>query len=273
MRRRLWPHDKVLPPGSDARIRGGIRRRCVACGTRAQLRLGHVIPRWAFKWHRAAWEGKIRGFYPSIGVISEDQDSNKHYLLCINCELLASKAEQYVKTLVSETRSAQWSREIIRLSFGWFLHLDAQKIARFVAIVALRCHYAPSPPFHHLSIPRHFRKQLRQKFFGRLAMHEHPWIGTVEFVPPKSDREHDPRCDIHTHFEFNEILGPVFTALVGGWEWYIWFQPKRSWLGKIALRRDWFVRIGVLPFNEHRTISRMAEAIAPYRDKLKSALS
>jgi hypothetical protein len=141
-------------------------------------------------------------------------------------------------------------------------------IARFVAIVALRCHYAPSAPFHNLSIPRPFRKQLRQKILAHSNSRAKPWITAVEVVPPQADPEHDPRCDIVAGFEVNDILGPLFAALIGGWDWYLWFDPKQDWLRGISLRRSWFVRVGLLAYDQHRNISRMAERVAFYRDKI-----
>jgi len=231
-----------------------------------------VIPKWAFNWHRESWRGKIKGVYLSIGVAIEEQDSNKHYLMCDKCEQLASKAEEYVRTLVSGSMSAKRRRKIIILPARWFLHIDVPVISRFVAIVALRCHYARSAPFHNLSMPRQFRKQLRQKIFGHSNSHTKPWLTAVKVIAPQGDPEHDPRCDITVHFEFNDILGPVFTALIGGWEWYLWFDPKADWLKGVSLYRSWFVRVELLPYNEHRNISRMAEMVAPYRGKLKSRL-
>jgi hypothetical protein len=269
VRKKLWEHDHKPPPASDARIPGGLHARCILCGSRTQLRLSHVIPKWAFKWHRDAWAGKVKGFYLSIGVATEEQDANKHYLMCDRCEHVASGCEQYIKIIVSGSWREKLKVGIVEPFSGCFLRIDAGRIAQFVSVTALRCHYASSAPFHKIAIPSHLRKQLRQMARQILPTRQPPWVGAVKFVPPCSAPDHDPRCDISAQFEVNDILGPVFAALVGGWEWYIWFKPGQAWLSKVSIRRRWLIRVGYASFEEYRGVKRMSEIIAPYRDKLK----
>lgn len=210
----------------------------------------------------------MKGSYLSIGVQTEEQDGNKHYLMCDNCEQMAAVSEHYIKTLVSGTWRQKLRCRIVELLRGYFIRIDAARISQFVSITALRCHYAPSAPFHNLKIPPLLRKQLRTKAFGGSPV-KLPWVGAVKFVPPASSPDHDPRCDISSHFEFNDTLGPSFTALIGGWEWYLWFQPNEALVSKVSLRRNWLLQVGTLPYDEHRNIKRMDEICAEYRDKIR----
>ena len=234
------------------------------------LCLRNTIPKWAHKWHRDSWAGKIKGFYPSVGLIEVKQDSNKHYLMCGRCELFASRSEQYVQALVSGSWDEKLRHKILELPYGWFLRIDTRRISKFVSITALRCHYAPSPPFHKLEIPLDLRGRLRRKIFGLLTDRERPWIGGVRFFPPPSSPHHDPRCDIRAQYELNDSLGPLFAALIGGWEWYIWFEPKKRSLARLSMRRCWFVRVGSISFEEHRSVKRMSEALDPYKEKFQT---
>jgi hypothetical protein len=188
--------------------------------------------------------------------------------MCGDCEQMASVPEQYIQTLVAAPWRQKLRSRIVEIPNGNFLWIDAVRICQFVSITALRCHYAPSAPFHDLKIPLSLRKRLRTKAFGDSPA-KLPWVGAVKFVPPISSPDHDPRCDISVQFEHNDTLGPVFAALIGGWEWYLWFQPKEAFLSKVSLRRNWLVQVGTMPFDEYRFIKRMPEVVAQYRDKIR----
>jgi len=56
---RMWGRDAGPFEGNDIRIRGGVLKRCVLCGSLTWLRLSHVIPKWAFRWHKNARGGVI----------------------------------------------------------------------------------------------------------------------------------------------------------------------------------------------------------------------
>lgn len=269
--RKLWNHQGVMPPGSDGRVKGGVLGRCILCGRRCQLRLSHIVPRWACAWHRQAWKGKVKGMYFSLGVESEEQDSNKHYLMCDGCEQLASKDESYVRILVDGSPLEKRRKRIFELKSGFFLHIDPAAIGRFVAINALRCHYAPSAPFHDIWIPPHHRKLLRSKILNKMSPMDIPWVSAVRFVPPEATPTHDPRCDIFSQYEENILLGPIFAALIGGWEWYLFFE-KNQIAKSFHLNRRFLVKIHSLPYNEYRLFTRMSEAFAPYIDKMNDGL-
>lgn len=270
--RKLWDHDDELPPGSDGRVKGGIFKRCILCGRHCQTRLSHVIPRWAYNWHRQAWKGKVKGMYLSLGVETDEQDGNKHYLMCEPCEQLASKDEQYVRIFVDGSRTEKRRKGIFELKSDFFLSFDPVAITRFVAVNALRCHYAPSAPFHKLRIPLRFRTLLRRKVFDKISLMEIPWVSAVRFTPPVEAPDHDPRCDIFSQHEDNIHLGPLFAALIGGWEWYLFFQPNRI-TKSLRISRRFFVKLSSLPYDEYRLFKRMPEALAPYINKMKGPIN
>jgi hypothetical protein len=109
--------------------------------------------------------------------------------MCDRCEQFAAGSEQYVQALVSASWWEKLRRQIVELFGGCFLWIDAARIAQFVSITALRCHYASSAPFHKIAFPLNLRKQLRAKAFGRLPNHQNRGLKRMsEMVAPYRDK-------------------------------------------------------------------------------------
>jgi len=136
---RMWGRDAGPFEGNDIRIRGGVLKRCVLCGSLTWLRLSHVIPKWAFRWHKNARGGVITTHLYSRGVVTSQQDGNRHYLLCKSCEQWASVGESYALAIVDRNRKAlrATGTRYVMLDRYWRLRVDL--IARFIAITAYVC--------------------------------------------------------------------------------------------------------------------------------------
>ncbi|TLD68682.1 hypothetical protein FEM03_21090 [Phragmitibacter flavus] len=236
--------------GSDQRTAGGILRRCIVCGTRSSLRLSHIIPSWAFDWHKTAWGGVVNISQLNNGLKIQLQDSNKHYLLCSSCEQKASIVENYAKSIVNRDRKMLRKYGTTYL-FGdryWRLRFDL--IELFVAYVAIRVHYCTSVPWGSRKLPIYLVKRLRRTLLGRPT--EKIMTTAWRFTTPKSDPKHDPREDIGVDCEEN-TLGWCIICMIGGIEWAAFFEPAKAIkIGFVGFGMGITSRIVNLPYTEHR---------------------
>lgn len=266
----IWGRHLGPFEGNDIRIRGGVSKRCVLCGSLTFLRLSHVIPKWAFRWHKNARGGVIKTQLYSSGVVVTQQDANKHYLLCESCEQWASVGESYALAIVDRNRKALRARgtRYVMLDRYWRLRVDL--IARFIGITALRVHYAKSVPFSTTRIPLDVRKVLRCVAVGRLRFNELAVLAW-RFVPPKADPDHNPRQDICEMYEEGQ-LGRLFIVQAGGLEWAMFFDAHRlaRTIGHRGFRGRWIERIVSLPYSEHRIFKHPEKWIAGIRAKMSS---
>ena len=67
-------------------------KKCALCGSDAELELSHIVPKMAVRTLKKTSVGNIRSSENPNMVV---QDSEKHYMLCGNCEDLFSKEETY----------------------------------------------------------------------------------------------------------------------------------------------------------------------------------
>jgi hypothetical protein len=249
---RIWGNDQGPFEGNDVRVCGGLRKRCILCGVRAHLRLSHAIPKWAFQWHKQARGGVIQTTLWSRGVALTKQDGNKHYLLCDACENLASIVEDYALAIVLRRREKvrMHGTRYLLLERYWKLRIDL--ITRFVAITALRVHYAPSVPLAKTQMPVNIRRILRRAVFGKLEI-DKIVVAAWRFVPPKKNPDHDPREGISTMYEDGQ-LGPAYLMLAGGIEWAIFFDARRlrEGVGDFGFKGRLIERIASLPYTEYR---------------------
>lgn len=160
--------------------------------------------------------------------------------------------ESYALAIVDRHRSGLRARgtRYIMLDRYWRLRVDL--IARFIAITALRVHYAESVPFSTTRIPLDIRKVLRRVAMGRFPF-DVLAVLAWRFVPPKRDPDHDPRQDICEMYEEGE-LGRLFIVQAGGLEWAMFFDLDRlaRTIGHCGFRGRWIERIVCLPYREHR---------------------
>jgi hypothetical protein len=67
-------------------------KKCALCGAETNLELSHIVPKMVMRTLKKTAVGNIRNFEkPNIPA----QDSEKHYMLCGNCEDLFSQKETY----------------------------------------------------------------------------------------------------------------------------------------------------------------------------------
>ncbi len=218
--------------GSDKRIRGGYLGRCVFCGNRSQLCLSHVIPKWAYKWHKADCGGQIHGMHGRVKR-SVQQDGDKHYLLCRNCEDIASVAEAYVHVLSNGTESERNALKIQRDSDNVYSGFRFDLVVRFIAAVALRSHFASADLFRNIKFPLAARKLLRNAIFTAPSDSGALWFLGTHFIAPPDEINHDPRSDLWIDYKESEFVGAMFAVFAGGWEWYAVFSND-SELAKVV---------------------------------------
>lgn len=144
--------------GSDRRVAGGRLGRCKRCQRKSQLRLSHIVPRWAYDWMKS--EGGVLGDYRSLGVMTSTQDGTKHYLLCDDCEQYLGDAENYLARL-SRGTMPDLAAIGVRLRPGQRLDgVNPTLTLRGLVGIALKCHWASGPPFHRFRLPRDHRDLL-----------------------------------------------------------------------------------------------------------------
>lgn len=249
--------------GSDVKISGGPLARCRLCCRRKHLRLSHVVPKWAYYWHKKAHGGHIEGAYYSLGVRSNEQDGRKHYLLCEECEQYAGVSENYIRTLIQGTFKQRLKRRCIKLFNGTFIGFNSKLATRFLAIVAIRAHYAQGAPYHKIDFDKkHVRHLRRAAFSGELP--EQMFYTIAIFIPPKVNPDHDPREDIVLQFDHKEPLGPVFMPFIAGWEWYLFLDRHRSTMslpysGRIT-SEALIVTLPALSYYEHRRLMHLKKS-------------
>ncbi len=249
--------------GSDLKKSGGVHGRCRLCCRRRTLRLSHVIPKWAYYWHKKARGGYIEGTYYSLGVRSREQDGRKHYLLCEACEQYAGVSENYIKTLIFGPFMRRLKVKCIKLFKGHFLGFNSRLAVRFLAVIAIRAHYAKGAPYHNISFEaRHLRQLRRSAFSGELS--EQMFYGIAIFAPPDEDPDHDPCEDIILQYIPDEPVGPLLMPFIGGWEWYLYLDRHRStvslpYSGRIT-SDALMVTLPVLSYYEHRSLMHMKKS-------------
>jgi len=170
-------------------------------------------------------------------------------------------------SIISCVSLASNGRYII-LDRYWRLRVDL--IIRFLAITALRVHYAESIPFSTIRIPLDIRKTLRRVATGRLRSDKLA-VSAWRFVSSKGDPDHDPRQDICEMYEEGD-LGRLFIVQAGGLEWAMFFDPDRlaRTIGHFGFRGRWIERIACLPYSEHRIFKHPEKWVARIHAKINS---
>ncbi len=267
---RIWGSESGPFEGNDIRQRGGHVARCILCGSRTILRLSHVIPKWAFRWHKDAWNGAVLTHLLSRGVVTKQQDGNKHYLMCERCEQHASVTEAYALSVVERDRKALRRPGTRFLFRDWFWHLRMDLIAQFISITALRCHYAESVPFQTTTIPTGVRRALRGIAWHGSTCEGHSVLAW-RFVPPTDSPDHDPRQDIDAMYEDAQV-GKLFIILVGGIEWCLSIgrDSNAEALRRIALRGRGFERITSISFSEYRRFKHPEKWLQGLAEKMEA---
>lgn len=134
--------------GSDIKTSGGVEGVCALCMSSTSLLLSHVIPKWAFKWHKA--EGGVIHHKPYGDSTPRMQDGLKHYLLCEPCEILLGDSENVlakISAMQPDTGSQQL--RIIRSGSNLFYIAGDLRhhIQRALFGIALKYHFAPSSSY------------------------------------------------------------------------------------------------------------------------------
>ena len=229
-----------IPPGSDYRVRGGITGQCLLCGTVKPLRLGHIVPRWLYKWVKR--EGKIIGDYKTLKICAEEQDGRKHYLLCDSCEQFFGEAEAYVALLQDEDLQHKWPAVGLRqIKQNLIEGINYDLVLRFLLGVAFKAHHAESAPYHTITFSRGFYRDIIQSFRGEEAVVKFLIVAMRFYCKVSPDIE--PRALVYLQRNYYKGLGETLAILAGGWEWLLIRRNKEIGLPFVEIA-DIIIRPG-----------------------------
>lgn len=224
VRQRVVGGDRSLEIlGSDRRATGGVEGECRLCGATGQLRLSHVVPKWAYRWMKA--EGSVMGSIRSKNVTTESQDGPKHYLLCDPCEQRLGDAENYVATF-TRGRKADLDTIGVGVADGpTITGLDTDKLFRCLLGILIKGHFSDSSPFETIKLDRHRLRQLRRRVLEddydtvTIAAIATRWVSCLEpGVNPRAMMFASTHRIDGSHW---------FSAMMGGIEWLVRYDGGR----------------------------------------------
>jgi 5-methylcytosine-specific restriction endonuclease McrA len=136
-----------------------VERACLICRQVRALRLSHVHPKWTGRPHQREG-GFVRGYRDAFSKeVHLEQDYEKHYLLCEECEQYVSESERYV-SLLSRGHTSDLQRiGAVRHSDNLVTGLRSDLLFRFFASFLLRSHGAASAP--HIRLRFALENELR----------------------------------------------------------------------------------------------------------------
>lgn len=134
--------------GSDVKTAQDVMGICALCTSPASLLLSHIVPKWAFKWHKA--EGGVVHIPPSGAIHPRIQDGYKHYLLCEPCEILLGHSENELSKIgFAQPGEPSGKLRIVR-SGGQFFYVAGRfkyLIQRALFGIVLKYHFAPTSKY------------------------------------------------------------------------------------------------------------------------------
>lgn len=216
----------------EKRIKGGVVGICPLCETEKQLRLSHIVPKWAYYWMKQEDRGRIVGNYESLGVNVIEQDGSKNYMLCDSCEQFFGDAENYVKVLMHGNEADKIAKGITRIGDNHVVDFD--KIQRFALGLVFKAHYGKSAPFHNISLIEEQISSVRLRILNpknedlefpiivmRFKSEVYPDISPVGMMIPQQQKHND---------------GTEFISfLMAGWEWVVFLNGNNSLKEKFIL--------------------------------------
>lgn len=216
----------------EKRIKGGVIGICPLCETEKQLRLSHIVPKWAYHWMKQEDKGRIVGNYESLGVRVIEQDGTKNYMLCDSCEQFFGEVENYAKILMHGTETDKAAKGIIQT--GDTHLVDFNKIQRFALGLVFKAHHGESAPFHKIKLTDEQIASLRLRILNpqnedlefpiiamRFKSEVYPDISPVGMMIPQQQKNNDG----------TELI----SFLMAGWEWFIFINSNNSLKEKFIL--------------------------------------
>lgn len=251
--------------GSDVRI-SDPQGPCALCGQVGQLRLGHITPKWVYRWMKL--EGSVIGNYRSLSTKVESQDGDKHYLLCDSCEHRLGAAESYVKDLVTGLPVSLEARDVQLAEGPLLIGVDHVLVRRAVLGILLKAHHAPSQAFASVVLPEPMLERLKSRLITDTYDHlSHPLIATkwLNCTIPSVN----PRAIMFAGYGTNRGL-TAFDLTMAGWSFSVFFRgwkqvermPGFSHHANLG-RGSWLIYLADLSI--HRGVNRGS---APYTSEV-----
>lgn len=214
--------------GSDIRQPGPVDGYCALCLQRTNLRLSHILPKWAYKTLKD--EGAVITHRQPEGTKYRSQDGTKHYLLCADCEQYLGEGERYLKDVSTGTPEKLEQLGIRLRSLGrhtFALHgIDAALIRRALLGMAVKVHHAPS---YRTRIKNPDRlNDLRRRVAHDDYSHISQPVGMkwMEDIPGINPMGHTM-----AQLQMNRRGGIDFHTKLGGIEWFAQLGDNKNHVG------------------------------------------
>ncbi|WP_297899669.1 hypothetical protein [Methanobrevibacter sp.] len=239
---------------NDKKIKGGKKGKCILCQKETKLQLSHIVPKWCYKPLKEKNSKFIVGNYESLGLFVKEQDGNKHYLLCKDCEQYLGESENYIKKLTDYYNKKE---EIINQKEGRIeeKNLNFELIQRFVFGLTIKSNYATSIPFNYINLKSYIIHLLRKKVLSPSTDDKTFPIIAHKFFS-KLEPEIRSNGMIIPEYNETEIGQPVISYLMAGWEWTIFLYPDVDPIvTDVSLKNNGSLNILVLDITNQRFIN------------------
>lgn len=251
---RTKPGVQPLPVSGSDSHHSDVVSICKLCGVEGSLRLGHVLPKWVYRWAKA--EGGVVGFYKSLGVETFEQDGVKQYLLCEGCEQFLGAGERYASILMCE-EPAQWKAAGITERYPLIYGTNPLLLRRFIYGAVLKSHWCDSPPFHKVRLEVGDELLLKTHLRDGIVDENRFPLVAMRFISRRVPGI-DPKAMIFAMWLPEQEPAPAFSLLAAGWEWLLFFNHKGrssgSMFDRVSATSDGSLWAGRSDICDHRLI-------------------
>jgi len=193
---------------------------CRLCATNGNLRLSHVVPKWAYRWMKL--EGGVHGSLKEQTIWYAEQDGDKHYLLCDTCEQYLGEAERYLSLLARGTaQDLQRINVEIRHNKNGIpiLHgVNTRLVMRGTLGILYKIHFSDSALFAKYK----FDELLIRSLSKRIQNDNYPSHSIRLFATKwlaAGDLKGNPKAMMFPELIVDPDRPKVFDLLMGGWSW------------------------------------------------------
>ena len=183
---------------------------CKLCKNTCELKLSHIIPRWAIHLIRdASLNNRFYELFNKQNKII--QDGPKEYLLCDPCEQLIGKHEKYFKETIHLARhgasKALDGKNLI------IENLDYKKLKLFFLSLLWKASISSKPEFENVSLDNN--EEIIRKMILNESPGENSEFAITGIVPLMYNRNQESWA---TNFfdSKNELLPTIYSIVIGG---------------------------------------------------------
>lgn len=152
-RKKLW-----IIEGDASRVLYGssvpgqyIHSSCKLCLQERRLLLSHIAPKWAYKWMKN--EGYVLRRMDSIDLAAREDDGEKRYLLCGDCEQMLGSAEKYLADICKGGLRRFTKNGIAVARPGTLVGVRKKPITVALLGILFKAQFCDTPPWSNLKFP------------------------------------------------------------------------------------------------------------------------